>query len=74
MGEIPRGKRCPRKLVGVQGPSPPNPEVVHPKKKEGAGKKASVDQQGSPELKLNKKAYREWKQEQVTWEDYKEVV
>ena len=74
MGESPGGKKGSGKLVSIQGPSPPNPEVVHPKKKEGAGKKASVDQQGSPELKLNKKAYRAWKQEQVTCEDYKEAV
>jgi len=25
-------------------------------------------------FKLKKKIYREWKQEQVTWEDYKEAV
>jgi len=48
MGERPGGKRALRKLVGIQGPSPPSPEAMYPGKKEGSQKcmEASVDQQG----------------------------
>jgi len=35
MGESPGGKRGSRKLVSIHEPSPPSPEAVHPKKKEG---------------------------------------
>ena len=57
MEESPGGKRGPRKLVGIQGPSPPSPEAVHPKKKEGRQEfqEASVDQQGAPGLTLVQK-------------------
>jgi len=76
MAESPRGKKSSRKLVGIQGPSPPRPEAVHPEKKEGRQEcqEASMDQQGASILKIRKEAYREWKQEQITWEDYREVV
>ena len=71
MGESPGEKRGPRKLVSIQGPSPPSPETVHPKKKEGRQEcqEASVYQQVASGLR-----HGEWKQEWVTWEDYKEVV
>ena len=52
MEESPGGKRGPRKLVSIQGPSPPNSEAVHPKKKECRQEyqEAFVDLQGAPEL------------------------
>jgi len=58
--------------LSIQGPSHSSPEAD---KKEGRQEcqEASVDQQGDPGLKIRKKVYREWKQEQVTLEDYKEV-
>ena len=66
MGESPGGKRGLKKLVSIQGPSP-SLEAVHPEKKAGRQEyqEASVDQLETPGLKLKKKVYREWKQEQV---------
>jgi len=42
----------PRDLASIQGPSPPNPEAVHPEKNEGwqECQEATVNQQGAPGL------------------------
>ena len=70
------GRGAHGKLVSTQEPSPPSPEAVHLKKKEGRQEcqEASVHQQGASGLKHKKKVYREWKHEWVSWEDYKEAV
>lgn len=52
MGESRGAKRGPKKMVDIQGPSPPNSEAVYPKKKEGRQKyqEPSIDLQGAPGL------------------------
>lgn len=52
MGESHGGKRGPRKLFAIQGPSPPSPKEVYPEKKEGRqeSQEASVNLQEAPRL------------------------
>lgn len=67
------GKRGLKKLVSVQGPSPPCPEALHLERKEG---RQGCQEDGSTRSswKHKKKVCREWKQEHVTREDYKGAV
>ena len=67
------GRGANKKANWYQGPFPPSAEAVHSEKK--TSKEARRPPRINKELlELKKKVYREWKQEQVTWEDYKEAV
>ncbi|PKU37175.1 glycerol kinase [Limosa lapponica baueri] len=56
---------------------PPSSELMHPNKEKVGQKhqKACMDEQGAlGETQTEKRAYRCWKQGQVAWEEYREIV
>ena len=65
-----------RKLVGIQGPFSPGPEALHSEKKKGKNARSppQINTELLDLLKFKKKVYSQWKQEWVTWENYREVA
>lgn len=77
MGENPRGKRGPRKMVNIEWQSPSLGYI--PKKEEISQKcqEASTDDQVTSGLTQTQKkvgAYRGWEQGQVTWKECRDIV
>ncbi|RMC11750.1 hypothetical protein DUI87_11874 [Hirundo rustica rustica] len=72
-----RGKKDAGKLVDTQGSPPPSSEAMHPNKRKpgkNTRKPEWMNKEFLDQLKTKNKTQRGWKQGQVAWEGYREIV